>query len=52
MGEVYSYDQAHWSTMRMLKESVKWCAERSRHESEKEHKDTLRSLIALGREAA
>jgi hypothetical protein len=50
MGKVYSFDQAHWSTMRMVQEARKWCEERnqdgSRSGSIREHTAVLKSLIA------
>lgn len=56
MGQVYSYDQAHWSTMRMIQEAKKWCEERnsdgSRTGSIKEHEAVLKSLIRAHSEAA
>lgn len=56
MGQVYSYDQAHWSTMRMVQEAKKWCEERnsdgSRTGSIKEHDAVLKSLIRAHSEEA
>lgn len=56
MGQVYSYDQAHWSTMRMVQEAKKWCEERnsdgSRTGSIKEHDAVLKSLIHAHSEKA
>lgn len=50
MGEVYTFDQAHWSTMRMVQDARRWCQERnqdgSRTGSIQEHTNVLKSLIA------
>lgn len=48
MGQVLKYDQATWSTMRMVQEAKKWCEERSRTASAEEHKTVLKNLIASG----
>lgn len=52
MGDVLTFDQAHWSTMRMVQEAAKWCKDRNREDSFKEHRDVLKTLISLGRDAA
>ena len=45
MGQVLRYDQETWSTMRMVQEAKKWCDERGREASSKEHQIVLKNLI-------
>lgn len=56
MGQVLSFDQAHWSTMRMVQDAKKWCEDRnkdgSRTGSITEHQQVLKSLIRSVTEAA
>lgn len=57
MGTVLSFDQAHWSTMRMVQDAKKWCEVRnddgSRSGSIREHDAVLKTLIrAITEEAA
>lgn len=49
MGQVLQFDQATWSTMRMVQDATKWCSERnndgSRSGAIDEHQRVLKSLI-------
>lgn len=51
MGTVLTYDQATWSTMRMVQDAEKWCRERAREGSATEHRQVLKALILSGEAA-